>query len=211
MFEYFEMILLIVGLLALVLAGIHVAVALGAVAVRAVYMMHRDLAVVANFVSISAIEVIREYVLAVIPLFMLMGELLARCGELCEVVRERVRERAQGAWRDTSARALKLGDREVVLLCVFLQLSADNLDAPAESTAKRVEELLAAHTARVPQNNIGVGCWTREIVQGLSDERVGALLNPRHANKPRLAKQRGARHRQQLPRSVLVCFDVAQL
>ena len=85
MFEFFEMTLLIVGLLVLVLAGIHVAVALGSVAVLAMYLLHQDLPVVATFVAISAFEVIREYVLAVIPLFMLMGELLARCGAARDV------------------------------------------------------------------------------------------------------------------------------
>ncbi len=85
MFELPEMILLIVGLLALVLVGVHVAVALGAVAALAMYLMHPDLSVVASFLALSAFEVIREYVLAVIPLFMLMGELLGRCGAARDV------------------------------------------------------------------------------------------------------------------------------
>ncbi len=85
MFEVPEMVLLVVGLLVLVLVGVHVAVALGAVAVIAMYLMHSDLSVIATFMAISAFEVIREYVLAVIPLFMLMGELLARCGAARDV------------------------------------------------------------------------------------------------------------------------------
>jgi tripartite ATP-independent transporter DctM subunit len=42
--------------------------------------MTGDFAVVANFVGSTAYEAVRDYVFAVIPLFMLMGEFLARCG-----------------------------------------------------------------------------------------------------------------------------------
>jgi tripartite ATP-independent transporter DctM subunit len=84
-FEPTQMVLLIVGLLALVLAGVHVAVALGAMAVLGMVLMHPHPAVIADFVALSAFEVIREYVLAVIPLFMLMGELLARSGAARDV------------------------------------------------------------------------------------------------------------------------------
>lgn len=80
MFGHSEMILVIVVLLALVFAGVHIAIALGMTAAVGIYLMTSDLEVVRTFVANTAYEALRDYVFAVIPLFMLMGDFLAKCG-----------------------------------------------------------------------------------------------------------------------------------
>jgi C4-dicarboxylate transporter DctM subunit len=76
----FDMVAIVVVLLALVFAGVHIAVALGITAVLGVYLMLGDMEVVRSFVASTAYEALRDYVFAVIPLFMLMGDFLAKCG-----------------------------------------------------------------------------------------------------------------------------------
>ena len=80
MFGHSEMILVIVVLLALVFAGVHIAIALGVTAAIGIYLMLGDIEVVRTFVANTAYEALRDYVFAVIPLFMLMGDFLAKCG-----------------------------------------------------------------------------------------------------------------------------------
>lgn len=80
MFGATEMLILVAVLLTLVFTGVHIAVSLGTAAMLGIYLMTRDLGVVANFVGSTAYEAVRDYVFAVIPLFMLMGEFLAKCG-----------------------------------------------------------------------------------------------------------------------------------
>lgn len=80
MFGTTEMLILVAVLLTLVFSGVHIAVSLGAAAMLGIYLMTGDLTVVASFVGSTAYEAIRDYVFAVIPLFMLMGEFLAKCG-----------------------------------------------------------------------------------------------------------------------------------
>ena len=75
-----DMIVIVVVLLALVFAGVHIAVALGITAAFGVYLMQGDIEVVRTFVANTAYEALRDYVFAVIPLFMLMGDFLAKCG-----------------------------------------------------------------------------------------------------------------------------------
>jgi len=75
-----EMLLMVVVLLALVFSGVHIAVALGGTAMLGIWLMTGDFQVVAKFVGSTAYEAVRDYVFAVIPLFMLMGEFLAKCG-----------------------------------------------------------------------------------------------------------------------------------
>jgi len=67
-------------LLGLVFSGVHIAVALGCAAMLGIYLMTGDFQVVASFVGSTAYEAVRDYIFAVIPLFMLMGEFLAKCG-----------------------------------------------------------------------------------------------------------------------------------
>jgi tripartite ATP-independent transporter DctM subunit len=74
------MVILVSVLLVVVFLGVHIAIALGITAALGIYLMRADLAVVYSFVAQTAYEAIRDYVFAVIPLFMLMGEFLAKCG-----------------------------------------------------------------------------------------------------------------------------------
>jgi tripartite ATP-independent transporter DctM subunit len=55
-------------------------VALGGTAMLGIWLMTGDFQVVASFVGGTAYEAVRDYVFAVFPLFMLMGEFLAKCG-----------------------------------------------------------------------------------------------------------------------------------
>jgi C4-dicarboxylate transporter DctM subunit len=80
MFGTWEMFFLLAVLLVIVFAGVHVAVALGIASVMGIYMMQGDMTIVRNFIANTAYEALRDYVFAVIPLFMLMGDFLAKCG-----------------------------------------------------------------------------------------------------------------------------------
>ncbi|MGA0034261.1 MAG: TRAP transporter large permease [Burkholderiales bacterium] len=80
MFGTTEMLILVGVLLALVFAGVHIAVALGAAAMLGIYLMTGDVMVVSDFLGSTAYEALRDYVFAVIPLFMLMGEFISKCG-----------------------------------------------------------------------------------------------------------------------------------
>ena len=80
MLGHFDMIAIVVVLLGLVFAGVHIAIALGITAALGLYLMTGDLEVVRTFVANTAYEALRDYVFAVIPLFMLMGDFLAKCG-----------------------------------------------------------------------------------------------------------------------------------
>jgi tripartite ATP-independent transporter DctM subunit len=80
MFGGSDMLIIVVVLLGLVFAGVHIAVALGITAALGIYLMTGDIEVVRSFVASTAYEALRDYVFAVIPLFMLMGDFLAKCG-----------------------------------------------------------------------------------------------------------------------------------
>ena len=80
MLGHSDMIAIVVVVLALVFAGVHIAIALGITAALGIYLMTGDVDVVRDFVANTAYEALRDYVFAVIPLFMLMGDFLAKCG-----------------------------------------------------------------------------------------------------------------------------------
>jgi C4-dicarboxylate transporter, DctM subunit len=80
MLDSTHMIIIVVVVLALVFSGVHIAVALGVTAVLGVYLMLGDIEVVRAFVANTAYEALRDYVFAVIPLFILMGDFVAKCG-----------------------------------------------------------------------------------------------------------------------------------
>jgi C4-dicarboxylate transporter DctM subunit len=80
MFGATEIAILLSALLVMVFAGVHIAVALGISSMIGIYLMQGDMEVVRNFAANTAYEALRDYVFAVIPLFMLMGEFLAKCG-----------------------------------------------------------------------------------------------------------------------------------
>jgi C4-dicarboxylate transporter DctM subunit len=80
MYDVTDMLILVGTLLALVFSGIHIAVALGLSSMLGLYLLTRDVHAMTNFASNTAYEALRDYVFAVIPLFLLMGEFLAKCG-----------------------------------------------------------------------------------------------------------------------------------
>ena len=80
MFNPGDMIIMVTVLLALVFCGIHIAVSLGITSMIGIYLINGDIHMVKSFTATTAYEALRDYVFAVIPLFMLMGEFLAKCG-----------------------------------------------------------------------------------------------------------------------------------
>ena len=80
MLGHIDMIAIVAVVLGLVFAGVHIAIALGVTAALGIYLMTGDIEVVRTFVANTAYEALRDYVFAVIPLFMLMGDFLAKCG-----------------------------------------------------------------------------------------------------------------------------------
>jgi len=80
MLGHIDMIAIVVVLLAAVFAGVHIAIALGITAALGLYLMTGEVDVVRTFIANTAYEALRDYVFAVIPLFMLMGDFLAKCG-----------------------------------------------------------------------------------------------------------------------------------
>lgn len=80
MYETTDMVILIATLLGLVFSGVHIAIALGLTSLLGVYLLTGDTSAMLSFVSNTSYEALRDYVFAVIPLFMLMGEFLAKCG-----------------------------------------------------------------------------------------------------------------------------------
>jgi tripartite ATP-independent transporter DctM subunit len=71
---------IVAAVLVLVFGGVHIAIALGVTAALGIYLMTGDMEVVRSFVANTAYEALRDYVFAVIPLFMLMGDFVAKCG-----------------------------------------------------------------------------------------------------------------------------------
>jgi tripartite ATP-independent transporter DctM subunit len=67
-------------LLLLVLLGVHVGIALGLASVVGVYLSYDDVNIALSILGSTAYESIRSNSLAVIPLFMLMGEVLSKSG-----------------------------------------------------------------------------------------------------------------------------------
>jgi len=80
MFDPTHMIILVSVLLLMVFSGIHIAVSLGVTSMLGIYLMTGQVDTVISFTSNTAYEALRDYIFAVIPLFMLMGEFLAKCG-----------------------------------------------------------------------------------------------------------------------------------
>jgi len=87
MFDHTTAIALIASLLLLVALGVHIAIALGMTSALGIYLVTGDLQVVANMLGSTAYESLRDYVFAVIPLFMLMGEFIGKSGAVTDVYR----------------------------------------------------------------------------------------------------------------------------
>jgi C4-dicarboxylate transporter, DctM subunit len=78
-------VVLIATLLVLVAFGVHIAIALGIASALGIYMVTGSFHVVTSMLGSTAYEALRDYVFAVIPLFMLMGEFIGRSGAVTDV------------------------------------------------------------------------------------------------------------------------------
>ena len=91
MFEANTAILLIVCLVALVAIGVHIAIALGMTSALGIFLVtgadSYAFNTVQRMLAATAYEAIREFVFAVIPLFLLMGEFISKSGTVTDVYR----------------------------------------------------------------------------------------------------------------------------
>ncbi|WP_419907172.1 TRAP transporter large permease [Hoeflea sp.] len=85
MFDVNTVVVIIVMLLGLVLLGVHVAVALGITSVVGIYLVTGKFQIVERMLASTAAEALRDFTFAVIPLFMLMGEFIARSGAITDI------------------------------------------------------------------------------------------------------------------------------
>ena len=86
MFDVDVTIVLIVSLVVLVGIGVHIAIALGIASALGIFLVTGgNFAVVQKMLASTAYESLRDYVFAVIPLFMLMGEFIAKSGAVTDV------------------------------------------------------------------------------------------------------------------------------
>jgi len=90
-FEANTAILLIVCLIALVAIGVHIAIALGMTSALGIFLVtgadSYAFGTVQRMLAATAYEAIREFVFAVIPLFLLMGEFISKSGTVTDVYR----------------------------------------------------------------------------------------------------------------------------
>jgi tripartite ATP-independent transporter DctM subunit len=86
-FEVNIAVVLLVSLIIMVMMGVHIAVALGMASALGVYLVTGSFGIVERMLASTAYEALRDYVFAVIPLFMLMGEFIARSGAVTDVYR----------------------------------------------------------------------------------------------------------------------------
>jgi len=84
-FEVNIAVVLFVSLIVMVVMGVHIAVALGMASALGVYLVTGNFAIVERMLASTAYEALRDYVFAVIPLFMLMGEFIARSGAVTDI------------------------------------------------------------------------------------------------------------------------------
>ncbi len=85
MFDVNTVIVIVVLLLGLVMLGVHVAIALGMTSVVGIYMVTGKFRIVEATLASTAAEALRDFTFAVIPLFMLMGEFIARSGAMTDI------------------------------------------------------------------------------------------------------------------------------
>ena len=67
-------------LLVLALVGVQIGIALGVASVIGIYLAYGDINIALSILGSTAYDAIRSHTLAVIPLFMLMGEIISRSG-----------------------------------------------------------------------------------------------------------------------------------
>jgi len=74
-------------LLVLILASVQIGIALGVASVIGVYLAYGDMQIALSILGSTAYDAIRSHALAVIPLFMLMGEIISRSGAAADLYR----------------------------------------------------------------------------------------------------------------------------
>lgn len=83
-----DVVFVVLGLLlVLVFAGLHVAIALGITSAVGIYMVTGRFSTVEALIQNTFYDAIRDYIFAVIPLFMLMGEFIGRSGATTDLYR----------------------------------------------------------------------------------------------------------------------------
>tara|TARA_Y100000588_G_C14217008_1_gene909274 strand:- start:124 stop:1512 length:1389 start_codon:yes stop_codon:yes gene_type:complete len=91
LFEVNIAVLLIVCLIALVAIGVHIAISLGMTSALGIFLVTGGdiyaFRSVQTMLAATAYEAIRDYVFAVIPLFLLMGEFISKSGTVTDVYR----------------------------------------------------------------------------------------------------------------------------
>lgn len=91
MFEVNIAVLLIACLIGLVAMGVHIAIALGMTSALGIFLVTGGdsyaFRTVQTMLAATAYEAIRDYVFAVIPLFLLMGEFISKSGTVTDVYR----------------------------------------------------------------------------------------------------------------------------
>lgn len=85
MFDVNTATIIIVLLLALVLLGVDVAIALGMTSVVGIFLVTGKFLIVERMLASTAAEALRDFTFAVIPLFMLMGEFIGRSGAITDI------------------------------------------------------------------------------------------------------------------------------
>ena len=95
-------------LLVLILASVQIGIALGVASVVGVYLAYGDFQIALSILGSTAYDAIRSHALAVIPLFMLMGEIISRSGAAADLYR--LCDRALGRLPGRLAAATVLGN-----------------------------------------------------------------------------------------------------
>ena len=95
-------------LLVLILASVQIGIALGVASVIGVFLAYGDLQIALSILGSTAYDAIRSHALAVIPLFMLMGEIISRSGAAADLYR--LCDRALGRLPGRLAAATVLGN-----------------------------------------------------------------------------------------------------
>jgi len=85
MFDVNTATIIVVMLFALVLLGVHVAIALGMTSIVGIYLVTGKWRIVEATLASTAAEAMRDFTFAVIPLFMLMGEFIGRSGAIKDI------------------------------------------------------------------------------------------------------------------------------
>ena len=91
MFEVNIAVILVIFLVALVAIGVHIAIALGMTSALGIFLVtggdSHAFRTVQLMLAATAYEAIRDFVFAVIPLFLLMGEFISKSGTVTDVYR----------------------------------------------------------------------------------------------------------------------------